>query len=335
MTETLTRATLVDVAKLAGVSARTVSRVFSTPEVVSEATRAKVQAAAERLLFKPNTLARDLRLGGLTKTLAFITAELTNPFYIQVAAGIESECSKSGFTMVLATSDDAESEPDVVDTMLASRMRGLLIVPVGDDHSYLEGERRLGTAIVSIDRPARNLLTDTVLLANREGGYLAAKQLIKAGHRSIGYVCNPANVYTQSERIKGYRQALAEADLPADGRWESTSDDTEVSMESLAAALFDMKEPPTAVVSGNNLATGGVIKESRNRGIQPGIVGFDDSQLAEILGISVIAHDPFEMGRTAARLVLRRLNDPRGQVENVEIPVHYIARGSGERPPRP
>ncbi|MEA4944562.1 MAG: LacI family DNA-binding transcriptional regulator [Propionicimonas sp.] len=327
------RPTLADVARLAGVSAKTVSRVYADPDTVSPQTAAKVRAAAERLNFRPNLLARDLRRGGVSQTVAFVTSEFVNPFYIQVAAGIERECAQHGFTMVLASSDDARREQQVIDTLVAQRVGAVLFVPLGDDHSYLEGERRLGTAIVAIDAPARNLLADSVVLANREGAYLATKALLDHGHRRIGYVCNPVNVYTQAERLEGYRQALAEAGLPADDRLVRATDDPGVPLDNLVDHLLDSSEPPTALIGGNNRATVGAVRVTRLRKADVALIGFDDFEMADIFNISVIAHDPVAMGHAAARLALDRLDDPTGITHHVELPVHYVPRGSAERPP--
>lgn len=328
-----TRPTLADVARLAGVSAKTVSRVYADPETVSPQTAARIRTAADRLNFRPNILARDLRRGGVSSTVAFVTAEFTNQFYIQVAAGVERECAAQGLTMVLASSDDAEREQAVIDTLVTQRVRAVLFVPLGDDHSYLEGERRLGTAVVAIDRPACNLLADSVVLANRQGAYLATRQLIDRGHRRIGYVCNPATVYTQAERLAGYRQALAQAGLPSAPELVRAADDPEVPLENLVTELLDLAEPPTALVGGNNRATVGAIRALRARGTDLALVGFDDFEMADVFGVSVIAHEPIKMGVTAAQLALRRLDDPTGITGTVELPVHYVARGSGEKPP--
>lgn len=329
------RATLADVARLAGVSAKTVSRVYSSPTTVSADTTARVHEAATRLRFKPNTLARDLRLGGVARTIGFVTAEFTNPFYIQVAAGIEQECSRNGYTMVLAASDGVEREQQVIDALVAQRVRAVLLVPIGNDYSFLEGERHLGTAIVAIDRPARNLLADSVLLDNREGAYRAASALLEHGHRRIAYVCNPASVYTQAERLAGYRQALTGAAVPDAASWECRSDDPDESLDSMVGRLLDSPEPPTAIIGGNNRATIAAIRELRRRHQQVALIGFDEFEMADALDISVIAHDPMEMGRQAARLALQRLEDPTGYTQSVVLPVHYVPRGSGEQPPAP
>lgn len=327
------RATLADVARLAQVSAKTVSRVYSHPEAVSAETKARVESAARRLHFRPNALARDLRRGGVTSTIAFVTAEFTNPFYIQVAAGIERELTANGYTMVLATSDNPEGERKVIEMLVAQRVRAVIFVPIGDDHSYLDGERMLGMGIVAIDRPARNLLADSVVLANRQGTRLAVEALVRRGHRKIAYVCNPLDVYSQQERLAGYREAMGSVGLSVHPAWQRGSNDPALPIERLVEDLLALPDPPTAVIAGNNRATIASIRAFRNADSKAALIGFDDLDLADVFGISVIAHDPGAMGAVAAQYALRRLSDPTGFTSHVELPVRYLARGSGERPP--
>lgn len=328
------RATLADVARLAGVSAKTVSRVYAEPDTVSSATQGRVRNAAERLRFKPNTLARNLKLGAVTRTFGFVTAEFTNPFYVQVAAGIEEVCAQRGFMMMLASAtDDVTRERAVVDTLVAQRVQAILLVPLGDDYSYLDGERHLGTAIVSVDRPMPNLLSDAVLLADADGGYQAAQALMAHGHRKIAFIANPADIYTAQERLRGYRQALAEAGITDTGRWEATASTADRPLESLVEELLDRADPPTAIIGGNNRATVAAVRVLRRRELNLALIGFDDFEMADAFNISVIAFDPAEMGRAAARLAFQRLEDPTGLPETAIVPVHYVPRGSAEIPP--
>jgi LacI family transcriptional regulator len=126
---------------------------------------------------------------------------------------------------------------------------------------------------------------------------------------------------------------LREAGLPADGHWESVSDDPELPLGRLVRRLLDLAEPPTAFVGGNNIATISIVRETMRLGVEVGLVGFDDVDIADFFGISVIAQDTVGLGRAAARMAFNRLKDPTGIVEHVELPVTYIPRGSGERPP--
>lgn len=328
------RATLADVARLAGVSAKTVSRVMSNDEKVAPHTRDRVMSAAKRLRFRPNTLARNLRHGGVTSSVAFVIGDITNPFYFNVAAGIERELATKGMTMLLATTDDAPgSESVVVDALLAQRVRALIIVPIAADQSYLEGERQLGTPVVAVDRPAHHLIADSVVLQNRLGTEEAVRSLIAAGHRKIGFVCSPAALYTHQERLLGYRSALLEAGITDARRYERLEPVPGPSAEESVRELLALDDPPTAIIAGNNRASVAAWRELFNRSPRVAFIGFDDFELADTLGISVVAYDPIELGRQAARLVLARLDDPSGPPRQIEVPTHLIRRGSGELAP--
>lgn len=330
------RATLADVALLSGVSSKTVSRVYAGSASVSSDTRERVLKAAKRLRYRPNSLARNLRRGGVTNTVAFVMGDLKNPFYFHVAVGIERELAQHGLTMVLATTDDSpDSEEGVVDALISQRIRALLLVPIADDQSYLEGERQLGTPVIAVDRPARNLVADSVVLQNRKGMAEAVRALTAIGHRKIGFISNPFEMYTQRERLAGYREALREVGVHDTARWERLANGPEVTPEAAVRSLLDLADPPTAIVTGNNRGSAGVVRALRALGGQTppvAFIGFDDFELADALGISVVAYDTAELGRTAARLTLERMADPTGFTRQVEIPTRLVLRGSGEIP---
>jgi len=236
--------------------------------------------------------------------------------------------------MLLATTDDAPgSEAIVVDTLLAQRVRALIIVPIAGDQSYLEGERQLGTPVVCVDRPAHHLVADSVVLQNRLGAAEAARSLIAAGHRRIGFVCSPAGLYTHHERLLGYRSALLEAGITDGERYERLEPVFGPTAEESVRDLLAMDDPPTAIIAGNNRASTAAYRELYGRSPQVAFIGFDDFELADALGVSVIAYDTIELGREAARMALARLEDPSGPPRQVEIPTHLIKRGSGEIPP--
>jgi len=331
------RATLDDVARLAGVSSKTVSRVFSNRELVAPETVERVLAAAKRLRFRPNTLARSLRRGGSTNTFGFIMGELGNPFYYKVAAGIEKELAMNGFALLVATTDDtAEGEERVADALLAQRVGALLLVPVADDQSYLEGERHLGTPVIAIDRPARNLVADSIVLENHRGVYDATTRLLARGHRRIGYVCNPASVYTQSERLRGYRDALAAYGITDSARWERLVDDLSVRPDGIVDELLSSDDAPTALITGNNRVTVGALRVLRDRDDngRTALIGVDDFDTADVLGVSVVSYDPVELGRRAAMLAIERITDSSGFTRQIELPTWIVERGTGERPPQ-
>ncbi|MGN5734554.1 LacI family DNA-binding transcriptional regulator [Arthrobacter psychrochitiniphilus] len=328
------RATLADVARLAGVSSKTASRVFSDKDKVSPATIQAVLSAAQRLRFRPNALARNLRHGGAPHTFGFVMGELENPFYYAVAAGIQSTLDDHGITLIVATtSESAEGEQRVADELLAQRVGALLLIPVSDDQAYLQGERQLGTPVISIDRPARNLIADSVVLQNREGARQATLSLIEHGHRRIAYACNPASVFTQKERLAGYHDALQGAGIPLDVRFESLLDDLNRAPEEVIRKLLAMEAPPTAIIAGNNRMCIGALRAMREMVHPPALIGFDDFNTADILDVTVVSYDAHELGRRAAQLAIERMVDSSAPPIQIELPTYLIRRGSGERPP--
>ena len=305
------RATLADVARLAGVSAKTVSRVVTATDTVAPTTRARVEAAVAELRFRPNFLARDLRHGAVSKTVGFVMGDITNPFYFELGAGMERELHRVGLTMVLtATEDDPAAEERVVGSLLAQRVRALVVVPIASDQAYLEHERSLGTPIVCVDRPPTGLDVDTVLLQNRAGAAAAVDSLTARGHRRIAYVGSPGDLYTNRERLAGYREALARVGVHDTAHWERTDGDG----RDFEAAIHDVlhqADAPTAVLTGNNRASAALLRVVGTDRSDLAYVGFDDFDLADVLGFSVVAYDMREFGRLAAQCVLDRLDASR------------------------
>lgn len=325
----LSRPTAADVARLAGVSMKTVSRVFSGEAKVSPRTRTKVLEAAGTLRFRPNGLARDLRTGGASSTVGFVIGEVSNPFYAAVAAGVESTLAREGLTLLLsATADRSRQEAQVVEAVLERRVRALLLVPVSQDHSYLEGERQLGTPIVAVDRPLIDAVSDSVVFANREGARDGTRALLAAGHRRIAFVGSRPTLYTHGERLAGYRDALVEQGITPDPALERTDAPDVDSAARSTVSLLELSQPPDAIVAGNNRAAIGVLETLRERGASPGLIAFDDFELARTLGVSVVAHDDLEMGRTAASIAIARMRGETGPSRQVVLPTRPVLRMS-------
>jgi LacI family transcriptional regulator len=323
------RATVADVARLAGVSVKTASRALNGHSSVKESTRAKVVQASLALRFRPNAMARDLRRGGRPSTIAFVIGDLTNPFYSQVAVGVSDATAELGLTLVMAASgDQAARERPTVDSMLERRVLALLLVPIASDHSYLEGERQLGTPIVAVDRPLSNAASDSVIFDNRGGARSGVMALADAGHRRIGFVGSSSGLYTHGERQLGYHDAVMIRGLDADPDLVREDADSIEAAENAVTQLLALAEPPDAVFAGNNRAAFGAFRAIRAARADTALLGFDDFDLAESLGISVVAHSPTEMGRVAAALALRRLDELDGTLEQIVLPTSLALRAS-------
>lgn len=291
-----------------------------------------MQRAAAQLHFRPNALARELRSGGETTTIGLVIGDPTNPFYMLVATGVERVLARDGLTlMIAATDDESRRESAIVSAMLARRIRALLLVPIAADHSYLEAERQFGTPIVAVDRPLANAVSDNVVFDNRAGARAGVQALIDAGHRRIAFVGSTDSLYTHRERLAGYRDALAAAGLIADPALVRTDGPDTASAERATRWLLDRDDPPTAVFAGNNRAAIGVLHADRALDRRIGILGFDDVELADLIGLSVVAHEPAQMGARAAELALSRIKHSTGVAEQVVLPTRVILRGSERR----
>jgi LacI family transcriptional regulator len=325
-----------DVARAAGVSLKTVSRVVNAEPGVQPETARRVQSAIEQLGFRRHDGASSLRRGSTTSSIGLVLEDVADPFYSALTRAVEEVALTRRFLVLTGSSDERpEREQQLALAFCARRVDGLVLVPAAGDHSYLRPEIAAGTAVVLVDRPASGLDVDAVLVDNAGGTRSAVKHLLAHGHRRIGYLGDAAAIWTATERLRGYRDGLRRAgraydqDLVAMGPHDP---------HSVAAALRTWRTrrwPVTAVVTGNNRITVTVLRALAAEPDPPALVGFDDFELADLLrpGVTVVAQDPAAMGRTAAQLLFRRLDGDRGPAERVVLPTTLIARGTGERRP--
>ena len=331
------RPTLHDVAQVAGVSARTVSRVLNDEPGISAPTRERVLAAAAQLGFRPNAMARNMRVGARDSAVGLVIPDLANPFFSTVAAGVEKTIRTRGLNLVLASAEeDPARERSVVNVLLARQVAALIVVPsAGGDHGYLHGERRHGLPLVFLDRPPARLAADTVVSANFDGAASAVAHLVRHGHRRIGFVGDvPATLYTRRERFRGYRHALATAGIAVDPALIEQGHHQNDAVAA-TARLLAVPEPPTAIFAANNLTCMGVVMALARSGRRDvAVVGFDDFTFADLLqpGVTVVAQDAELLGATAAHLVLARMDGDRTGARTTVLATRLVVRGSGELP---
>ncbi|SFO56148.1 MULTISPECIES: LacI family DNA-binding transcriptional regulator [Actinomadura] len=329
------RPTMRDVAAAAGVSLKTVSRVVNNESGVRPETEAAVRDAIALLGFHRNDLARTLR-GGPTGTIGLVIQDVANPFYSLVARGVEDVAREAGRLMILGSSGDGHlrehvyrRERELTASLCERRVDGLLIVSSG------AADRRLaeyGTPVVYIDQPGP-LDVDTVLTDNAGGARAAVRHLLARGHRRIACLLDRTEVFTARERHRGYLAALAERGIAEDPAIARMMIQDAVGAERTMAELLGLPDPPTAVLTGNNLLTAGALRAIRAAAGPVALVGFDDFELADLLSVTVVAHDPAAMGRRAAELLERRIGGHAGPPEHVLNPTRLVERGSGEIPP--
>jgi LacI family transcriptional regulator len=323
---------MADVATRAGVSLKTVSRVVNNAPHVQPELVERVLAAVAELGFRRNLLASSLRSGQATATIGLLIEEIANPFYATIA-GAAAEVARQHDTMLIIASseEDPAREQQLLRDMCARRVDGLLVVPAGDDHSFLRAEVELGTPVVFLDRPAGGLLADTVLIDNRGGARAGVRRLVEAGHRRIGILLDSIGVYTMRERLDGAQDALAGA--PYDTRLVRDGVRDPAAAARVVSELLDGPDPPTAFFSLNNRITLGVIEELYRRGSDAALLGFDDFDVARLVPypLTVIAYDTHELARAATELLFRRIDGDRSWPRTVVLPTELVARGVPSR----
>ena len=316
-----------DVAKSAGVSQKTVSRVVNGETYVNTETAKRVQDAITTLGFRPNEIARNLRQGQKTATIGLIIEDIANPFYSQVARGVESIARREGSLIITGSSEeDPTLEQELVQTLLRRRVDGLILVPSRGDHTYLKTTLQ-GIPIVCIDRPANHFSSDTILLENRNGSERGVQYLIRSGHNRIAYIGGYPTVFTGQERFAGYRQALEVAGLTFEPTLVRHDCHDIEHAEAAMLELLALPKPPTAVFCSSNRTTLGVIHALYTHKTQIEIVGFDEVELADLLPFPfmMLRHDPVELGRRAAQLLFQRLRGQTSPLELAIVPVELVA----------
>jgi LacI family transcriptional regulator len=323
-----------DVASTAGVSVKTVSRVVNGEIGVRPETSARVDAAIERLGFTRNDVASSLRRGR-AGALGLVIEDVANPFYSAIARAVEDAAEARGHLLITGScEEDPRRERQLALRLLRRLVDALLIVPAGADHRYLLPELSAEVPIVFLDRPPRGVEADTVLLDNQGGARAGVEHLLRQGHERIAFVGDSPDLYTALQRLEGYRKALAAAgvELRDDLVRPGTHDTAHA--EQAVRALLELAPDrrPTALFTSNNRNTIGALRALRDAPRPIALVGFDDFELADMVArpVTVVRHEPEEMGRIGAELAYARLDDGARPPQRRTIRCELVARGSGE-----
>jgi LacI family transcriptional regulator len=242
---------------------------------------------------------------------------------------------RRGYVVITGSSEESgERERELMATLLSRRVDGLLLVPAARDHSYLRAELAMGVRVVFLDRPPGGLEADAVLLDNAGGARAGVQHLLAQGHRRIGLIGDPPELYTLAERVKGYRAALAARGVEFDETLLRLGAHDVAQADMSARALLQLPDPPTAIFAANNRVSVGALRALKAVGARVALVGFDDFELADMLPVpvTVVRHDPAELGRRAAELLFARLDGDGGAPQTVILQTELVVRGSGELP---
>ncbi|MFI7431834.1 LacI family DNA-binding transcriptional regulator [Micromonospora sp. NPDC049836] len=307
--------TIYDVARKAGVSPATVSRVLNGRASVDPEMAARVRQATVDLDYRPNAVARSLRRSR-TSLWAVIISDIGNPFFTSMVRGVEDVAQEAGFSVVLCNGDEnPEKEARYVAAALAERMAGVIISSSGRP-ALINRLVQAGIPVVAIDRQPRGIAVDTVLVDNTHGAELATTHLIDNGYRRIACITGPRRISTAMHRLRGYQKALKASGKPAPDELIRYADFREEGGYRAMASLLATEEPPDAVFATNNLMTVGAVECLVDSGIgvpdRCGIVGFDDIPWAHLVrpSLSTVTQPTYDLGRSAAALLVERIADP-------------------------
>ncbi len=332
------RATMHDVAALAGVSLKSVSRVVNREPGVSAELARKVGAAVAELGYRHNLGASNLRRGRRTASIGVLVQDLSNGFCSEVLRAIEDRARSRG-VVVMASSieEDPDREREAVDGLVARRIDGLILMPASRDQAYLDADRAAGLAVVAVDRSPLSTPLDAVVADNQGGAAEATGHLLAHGHRRIAFLGDSAGISTAVERRDGYRMALRASGVRPDPHLERVDLRTRDDAVQATRELLAMEEPPTALFAGRNVICTGAVLALQQAGLshQVALIGFDEVAVGEFVQprITVVRQDTHAIGTHAIDRLLARLDGDQSPAAIEVIPTALVQRGSGEIPP--
>lgn len=304
---------LRDVAKAAKVSVGTVSNVLNRPEVVAPETLARVQGTIKDLGFVPNGFARHLR-SGHSRTLGLIVPDVANPFFTEVARGVEDAASKRDYAVFLCNSDESASKEDrYINVLIEQQVRGVLITPTDVKSDRLDAMRDRGIAVALVDREIKGRKQCSVSVDDVHGGQLGIEYLTGLGHTDIAWVCGPDSIPQVADRGAGVAKAAKFAGANVETIRVSLMNTTQG--EEAAKKILALKTTPTAIFCANDLVALGVMRTLRENKFkipeQVSVLGYDDIEFAASAAVplSSISQPAYQMGVTAADLLLNECEE--------------------------
>ncbi|WP_210713319.1 LacI family DNA-binding transcriptional regulator [Pseudomonas sp. MWU349] len=306
-------ATIKDVAALAGISYTTVSHVLNKTRPVSEEVRVKVEAAIASLDYVPSAVARSLK-AKTTATIGLLVPNSLNPYFAELARGIEDYCERNGYCVILCNSDDnPQKQRNYLRVLLEKRIDGLIVTSAGGDSGLAQGLAGVRTPMVIVDRGLEGVNADLVRIDHQHGAYLATRHLLELGHRDIACIGGPGNTSVAQMRLAGFQQALREAGVEAPAERILESDFSSTGGYRAAAQLLDGGQPPSAIFAGNDMMGIGVLRAAAERNIcvpsELSVIGFDDILMSRYVypALTTVGQSILQLGETAAELLLRRI----------------------------
>jgi LacI family transcriptional regulator len=330
--------TIYDVAREAGVSIATVSKVINGTGRISAETRRKVAKIMQQLDYQPSVVASALT-GKSTFTIGLLIPDLANPFFAEMARSIEDRGHELGFNLVICSTDNnPEREALYITLLKQKRVDGIIIATGISNEALLKNlvKQKVPIALIARDMPA--LAADSVLVDDFIGGYQATSHLIGLGHRKIAVISEHLGLMSSKERVRGYRHALEEAGIPYDESMVCVSDFTVEGGRRCTKALLQSDRPPTAVFACNDLLAIGAVQAARESGLviprDMSVVGFDNTVLATIIDppLTTVAQPIQQMGRQVMDLLVQEIRKEKRVKQRAILLPELIVRASTDAP---
>jgi LacI family transcriptional regulator len=330
--------TIFDVAREAGVSYATVSRVLNNKDHVKPEKRQAVLEAVRRLGYVANSQARSLA-GGSSRVIGLLVQDIGNSYTGEIVRGIDEELSAAGYDLMLYTTHRRKAkESAYVDAIARGLADGLLLILPRDSDAYLESLRMQNFPYVLIDHQGIGDYARSVGATNWQGAYDATRYLLEIGHKRIGFITGDMELGCATDRLAGYEAALSDYDIAPDPTLVRTGDFHRPQGFAGAYALLDLSEPPTAIFASNDEMAFGVMEAVRVRGLKIpddiSVVGFDDIYQASLVhpALTTVRQPMEHMGRSATRMLLDLIVNPQQQIGRVTMPTTLVVRESCTAP---
>lgn len=305
--------TIIDIAKKVGVSYTTVSRALNNKKGVSDKMRDKIIKAANEMGYQPNTLARGL-VSNSSKTIGLIIPDIINPFFPEIARGIEDAASEKGYTVFLSNSNwDIEKEEKCINSLVSNRVDGIIINPNSMDN--LEKLKNLKTPIVYVNTKVKDEDVSFLGIDNISGAKFATKHLIDCGYKKIAYLGGTTKSYSNNMRMKGYKETLIENGFEIKEEIiVNAKFDTDIAYEE-TKKLLSLDNPPDAIFAANDIIALGVMHAVEESGIKIpeefGVIGFDNISEAKLpqIQLTTMSLPKYFMGKKAFELLLDQIEN--------------------------
>ncbi|MEM5385167.1 LacI family DNA-binding transcriptional regulator [Paraburkholderia phymatum] len=306
-------ATIKDVAAIAGVSFTTVSHVVNNTRPVSADVRSKVELAIRQLNYVPSAVARSLKARS-TATIGLVVPNSTNPYFAELARGIEDGCARNGYCVFFCNSDDDPAKQrNYLRVLQEKRIDGLIVASAGDDVTLATTLADSREPLVIVDRNIEGVSADLVQIDHEKGAYLATRHLLQLGHSKIGCITGPIETAVSAMRVHGFIRAMAERGIEIAPNGIVESDFSGSGGYRAAGQLFDTVQP-TAIFACNDMMGIGALRAAAERGLRVpqdcSVIGFDDIELGRFTypALSTVGQSVRALGEMAAQTLIERIN---------------------------